>query len=191
MLNKGAILRFPIRDSQGLLLVSQGATVTDRLRALLETRGITVEIHACLKLVEGEKAGLEMPINKSLFKIGRRPDCDLQLASPVVSGYHCQIRKRAEGVFLEDLESNNGTFQNQKRLTEIAELNDNDNIRIGHFVFSVQIYAALAADPGNGAKVLNAWILEEKNPRKRPATPYCPTEADIDLDNFSFPKLGN
>ncbi len=71
MLKKGAILRFPIRDSQGLLLVAQGATVTNRLRTLLETAGITVEIRACLKLVEGEKAGLEMPINKSLFKIGR------------------------------------------------------------------------------------------------------------------------
>src|SRR5438105_10845875 len=99
MLKNGAHLRFPIRDSHGTLLVAQGAVVTDRLRAILETRGITLEIQACLKLVDGGQAGMEVLVAKPIFKLGRRPDCDLQLASHVVSGYHCAVYKRPTAVF--------------------------------------------------------------------------------------------
>jgi pSer/pThr/pTyr-binding forkhead associated (FHA) protein len=188
MLKNGAQLRYPIRDKRGLLLMVQGAVVTNRLRQILETRGISLELQASLKLLEGERAGVEIPIKTSPFKIGRLPDCELQLASPVVSKYHCHVHKRPDGVFLEDLQSMNGTFLNRQRLTGETELNDNDSIRVGHFLFTVQIYAALAADSGVGEKVLNAWILEETSPKGQPASPYCPTDPDVDLDNLSHPR---
>src|SRR5437762_11770803 len=128
MLKNGTPLRYPIRDARGTLLMAQGAVVTDRLCKILETRGISLELQASLRRIEGGETGTEIPVAKSLFKIGRRPDCELQLSSHVVSGYHCQIRKRPEGVFLEDLQSSNGTYVNRQRLTDAAELNDNDKI---------------------------------------------------------------
>jgi hypothetical protein len=185
MLRNGTLLRYPIRDVRGTLLMVAGATVTDRLRRILETRGITLEVQASLKLLEGGKPGLEIPITKPLFKIGRRPDCDLQLASHIVSGYHCQILKRLDGLFLEDLQSSNGTHVNRQRLTGKGELNDNDSVRVGHFAFTIHIYAALAAESGEGEKALKAWILEETSPKRRPASPYCPTEPDFDLDQLA------
>jgi hypothetical protein len=184
MLKNGAHLRYPIRDSRGTLLIAQGAVVTDRLRQILETRGIRLELQALLKLLEGGEAGLEIPINKSLFRVGRRPDCELQLASHVVSGYHCNIHKRRVGVFLEDLQSSNGTFVNRQKLTGEIELNANDSIRVGYFLFTIDIYAALAADSGDGQKALSAFILEETSPKRRPASPYCPTEPDFNLDEL-------
>ena len=93
MLKAGAPLRFPIRDAHGVLLLAQGSLVNDRLREILEVRGISLEIQASLKLLQGGEIGLEIPINKPVFNLGRRPECDLQLASHVVSGQHCRIVK--------------------------------------------------------------------------------------------------
>jgi hypothetical protein len=182
MLKNGAQLRFPIKDSRGILLIAQGSAVTERLRQILAIRGISLEIQASLHLLEGGQQGLEIPVNKQLFRIGRRPDCDLQLASHVVSGHHCLIQKRSAGVILKDLQSSNGTFLNGERLDEAdVELNDQDTIRVGHFLFEIRIFAALAAATGAGEQALNAWILEETSSRRKPATPYCPTAPDIDL----------
>ncbi len=90
-------------------------------------------------------------------------------------------------MLLEDLQSNNGTFINRQKLTSHTELNNADQVRIGHFLFSIDIFAAIAAASRAGEHALNSWILEEKSPRGRAATPYCPTENDIDLDSLTFP----
>ena len=55
MLTQGAALRFPVYDAQGVLLLTQGSMVNDRLRKLLEVRGISLEIQTSLKKVmQGE-----------------------------------------------------------------------------------------------------------------------------------------
>ncbi len=91
MFKPGTPIRFPIRDPQGVLLVSQGAIVTGRLHNLLETRGITLELQATLNLLEGEPAGLEIPITKPLFKIGRRPtatcNCPATLSAATIARF--------------------------------------------------------------------------------------------------------
>jgi hypothetical protein len=42
----------------------------------------------------------------------------------------------------------------------------------------------LAAQTGDGEKALNAFIVEETSPERRPASPFCPTDPDIDLDQL-------
>jgi pSer/pThr/pTyr-binding forkhead associated (FHA) protein len=189
MLEQGAALRFPIYDANGILLLAQGALINDRLRQILEVRGITLEIQASLKLLEGGKSlkggqiGLEIPIDKSFIDLGRRPDCDLQLASRVVSGHHCRIIKAGFAVLLRDVGSANGTFLNGMRLTEVTELKNNDQIRVGHFTFKVQILAALAADSNEGKTALKAWLLEE-TPSRSPLSQESRTEPEVDLDSM-------
>ena len=186
MLKNGMQLRYPIRDARGTLLMGQGAVVTDRLHKILQTRGISLRFQASMKVLEGGEPPVWRSPSPSLFsRWDEGPIGELQLASHVVSGYHCHIHKRRDGIFLEDLQSSNGTYVNGQRLTGETELNDNDNIRVGHFQFTMQIFAALAADSGDGEKALSAWILEETSPKRRPASPYCPTEPDIDLDQVS------
>ena len=182
MFKAGAALRFPIRDARGVLLLAQGSLVTDRLRELLEVRGISLEIQACLKVVQGGEIGLEIPVNKPLFTLGRRPECDLQLASHVVSGNHCRITKTKFELLLSDLDSVNGTFLNGERLTKVTELNDSDQIRVGHFIFMTQIFAAVAADSSASETALKTWVLEETSPTRKPTSHYCQTEADFELD---------
>src|SRR5207302_8621483 len=46
-------------------------------------------------------------------------------------GYHCQVRKRLEGVFIEDLDSFNGTYVNRQRLTNSAKADDREGFPQG------------------------------------------------------------
>jgi FHA domain len=188
VLEREAALRFPIYDANGILLLAQGALINDRLRRLLEVRGISLELQASLKLLQGGQIGLEIPVNKSFITLGRRSDCDLQLASPIVSGHHCRITKSGSAVLLRDLRSANGTFLNGGRLTEVAELKNNDRIRVGHFIFGMQILAALAADSSEGETKLKAWILEDALSTRKPISQNCGTELDFDLHSIAVPE---
>lgn len=182
MLIRDARLRYPIRDSRGILLLARGAIVTQRLESILKTWGISLDLRASLNALEGGASSPEIPLCKSPFKIGRRPDCDLQLASQVVSGCHCQILKGLAGFFLEDLQSDNRTYLNGQPIAGEAELSDRDVVRVGPFKFAFQLYAALAADSDASARALNAWVLEELDARKRPVSALGPTDPEIDLD---------
>lgn len=68
--------------------------------------------------------------------IGRHPDCDIQIEDSAISGNHAQVviekNKYLEGaveMFLEDLNSKNGTFLNGKRISGRQVLSNNDVIR--------------------------------------------------------------
>jgi hypothetical protein len=63
-------------------------------------------------------------------RIGRSPDADFTIAQPTVSGLHCELILREEGVTLRDLESTNGTFLNGKRVRE-AKLFPGQIVRLG------------------------------------------------------------
>jgi FHA domain len=182
MLTRDARLRFPIRDSRGVLLLASGAVVTERLEAMLRVWDISLDMRGCLKALDSESSGLEIPLRKSPFRIGRRPDSDLQLASQVVSVCHCVIHRRLGGLFLEDLKSDNRTYLNGQPITSETELSDRDILRVGPFRFAIQIYAALAADSDASARALNAWVLEMHDASERPVIALGPTEPEIDLD---------
>jgi predicted component of type VI protein secretion system len=188
MLEQGAALRYPVYDAKGTLLLAQGTLINDRLRRLLEVRGISLVLQASLKLVEGESIGLEIPVNKSFINLGRRPECDLQLASPIVSGLHCRIIKTEFAVLVRDLKSANGTYLNGRRLEEVAELKNDDQIRIGNFTFRMQILAALAADSSEGETELTAWLLKDGLTTRTPISPHGSTQLEIDLDRLALPS---
>jgi pSer/pThr/pTyr-binding forkhead associated (FHA) protein len=52
-----------------------------------------------------------------VLTIGSRPDCDLVVDRPGVSGRHCRLTRDEAGYLLEDLNSTNGTFYNGERIT--------------------------------------------------------------------------
>jgi len=75
--------------------------------------------------------------------IGRDLKNDLVLADPRASRRHAIVRQTTSGVTFEDLKTNNGTFVNGERITEI-ELADGDTIKIGN---SLLIFKAEEAAP--------------------------------------------
>jgi pSer/pThr/pTyr-binding forkhead associated (FHA) protein len=70
------------------------------------------------------------PIMAHSWTIGARPDCDLVVASPGVSGRHCRLTLDANGYVLEDLGSTNGTYVNGVRLTGRVRLLRSDEVTL-------------------------------------------------------------
>ncbi len=75
-------------------------------------------------------------LDKNL-SIGRTPDNDIALDDPFLSKRHAMFTVREDKVFLEDLNSRNGTFLNGSRLDKGVDalLADGDKIRTGNVEF--------------------------------------------------------
>src|SRR5271167_961167 len=67
----------------------------------------------------------EIALNKDSFSVGRKPDNDIVIDNPAISSHHCKISLQGGTYVVEDLESTNGTFVNQKRVKK-SGLHHND-----------------------------------------------------------------
>jgi pSer/pThr/pTyr-binding forkhead associated (FHA) protein len=72
----------------------------------------------------------EIPIEKTPVTIGRKPDNDIIIDNMAVSGHHAKINLQGSTYVIEDLQSTNGTFLNEKRIIN-SGLKHNDQILIG------------------------------------------------------------
>ncbi|MEK7381980.1 MAG: FHA domain-containing protein [Elusimicrobiota bacterium] len=71
----------------------------------------------------------EIAFDKDSISVGRKPDNDIPIDNPAVSGHHCRISRQGGTYFVEDLESTNGTFVNEKRIKK-SGLHHNDVVGI-------------------------------------------------------------
>lgn len=78
-------------------------------------------------IVDGQRT---IPLNRTIFNIGRHPDNDLLLDDPHVSRHHIQIRLHQGKFALFDRQSRGGTYVNSQRVNEHI-LRPGDVIRIG------------------------------------------------------------
>jgi len=65
------------------------------------------------------------------WMIGSRPDCDLVVDLPKVSGRHCRLERDADGLALEDLGSTNGTYVNGVRINGKVRVTPGDSLTCG------------------------------------------------------------
>jgi pSer/pThr/pTyr-binding forkhead associated (FHA) protein len=79
-----------------------------------------------------------IPITKPLTVLGRGLDCDLRIPIESCSRKQCQLAVRGGQLRVKDLESSNGTYVNNARITE-AVLNAGDKLTIGPITMMVQI----------------------------------------------------
>ena len=82
------------------------------------------------------KEGSIIPIRSDL-SIGRKDSNSIILSDQHVSGNHAKIVVRNNGLFLEDLNSTNGTYLNGKKISSRVKLNNKDEIQIGTAVFKI------------------------------------------------------
>jgi len=83
-----------------------------------------------LYLKFGEQVIREVLLTQGVVTIGRQPDNLIQIDNPAVSGHHARVYWKDGQYVLEDLESFNGTYLNNRRIGE-AVLADRDVIAIG------------------------------------------------------------
>jgi len=69
---------------------------------------------------------------QKVLTIGRAPDCDLVVDSPSVSNLHARLFVRAENTLLEDLDSDNGTYVDGRKITR-ALLSKSSSVRLGDY----------------------------------------------------------
>ena len=72
----------------------------------------------------------EIPLDEPQLTIGRKPDNDLMIDNPAVSGHHARVVKEEGGFFIEDLGSTNGTFLNDAKVQK-QKLKNTDRISVG------------------------------------------------------------
>jgi pSer/pThr/pTyr-binding forkhead associated (FHA) protein len=88
----------------------------------------------CLLTVTGKPIDLR---SNHCYVLGRAVDCDIVVADAASSRRHARISVGGGGgqVFIEDLDSHNGTYVNEERITARTELEPGSAIRIGAAVY--------------------------------------------------------
>jgi pSer/pThr/pTyr-binding forkhead associated (FHA) protein len=82
-------------------------------------------------VAEGKKFILEDDFDEGI--IGRDPGADFSIEEYVISRRHAKIEKRDDGFYVKDIGSKNGTYVNNKLVSE-ARLQDGDRISLGTIV---------------------------------------------------------
>jgi pSer/pThr/pTyr-binding forkhead associated (FHA) protein len=95
------------------------------------------------------------------MKVGRRPGCEVFLDNLAVSGEHANIFTIGDDSFIQDLNSTNGTFINNKKITK-HHLRNGDAVVIGKHTL-VYLTEQVAAAPQDFAKtvIINPAAMRE------------------------------
>ena len=104
----------------------------------------------------------ELLIEKPTMTVGRKPDNDIVIDNPAISGHHCQIVKKGDTYYVEDLESTNGTFVNEKRIMK-AGLHHNDVVGLARhsLVFIEDNPVEAGGGAGDETMVMSPKKLDE------------------------------
>lgn len=102
----------------------------------------SMQNNMCTKLVpltNGALEPLRLPNAAEMVTIGRDRKTDYRVQTTQISRMHAKLYKKANGLFLEDLNSTNGTFVNAKRIPALTEykLNKGDVVGFANEEFFV------------------------------------------------------
>ncbi len=95
-------------------------------------------INAKLIMFREDGSRREFVLRPGPTTIGRKDDCTIRIPLAMVSRRHCEVLVKNDVVSVKDLGASNGTFLNNRRVTE-EEVEPGDQIVIGPVVFTVQI----------------------------------------------------
>src|SRR2546427_11278943 len=107
----------------------------------------------------------EIPLDKPRLTIGRKPDNDLVIDNPAVSGHHALIFSEEGVFFIEDLGSINGTFVNDAKIHK-EKLKNSDRVALGAHVLIYQHEIAPASPPPTETEPDNAMLPDPANQKE-------------------------
>lgn len=100
-----------------------------------EKRSYGLEVIATM--TEGKlRVGTIIPM-KNITTLGRKEDNSIILNDKFISSNHARIYVKDNTIILEDLNSTNGTFVNEQKVTGKIRVGVNDSIRLGSTVFKI------------------------------------------------------
>jgi pSer/pThr/pTyr-binding forkhead associated (FHA) protein len=83
--------------------------------------------------------GADVVIDSYPFVMGRHPECSWRLPDVTVSRYHCSFFVQGEQVWVQDMNSCNGTYVNGRLALLPHALRDGDQLRVASLVFRVSV----------------------------------------------------
>ena len=141
----------------------------------------------------------EVRLHHGMFTIGRLPDNAIQVDNLAVSGHHAKIYWEDGHYVVEDNNSLNGTFLNNRRVTK-SPLKDNDVILIGKHTLGFHAEPTDAEDtapvPDNAPEVPKmeaTMVLDTKKAREMIAAASAGghPQADPDADTAETPAISS
>ena len=106
-----------------------------------------VRVHPARYVLVGEVG--EYPLADGINLIGRDGSADVRLDFTTVSRHHAQVLVNEEGALLEDLQSKNGTFVRDAKVSSPVLLAEGDQVRVGSVLLTFK-----TAHPGATTKSL-------------------------------------
>jgi diguanylate cyclase (GGDEF)-like protein len=85
----------------------------------------------CLTVLTGTATGTIHKVTQGTHVIGRKENCELRITDDGISRQHARVRCEGDLIFVEDMESRNGTYVNGRRIKDPTPLHDGDKIQIG------------------------------------------------------------
>jgi GAF domain-containing protein len=92
-----------------------------------------------LCMINGPLSGHSFEIEQEVTLLGRAPESHIQIVDQSVSRTHAKISKRGDRYFIEDLESQNGTYLNGHPIGPgfQLELKEGDFVALGNIIMSL------------------------------------------------------
>jgi hypothetical protein len=115
--------------SQDSMILTPAATAAAGLRrGAPARRSVRLVVRRSPSLEEGA----EFPLNSAPVTVGRGGQNDLVLSGDeFASARHARIEVRGDGVWVQDLDSTNGTYVNGSRVAGAQRLDTGDVLRVG------------------------------------------------------------
>ncbi len=89
-----------------------------------------------LQAITGEITGQEINVDRDML-VGRHQDADVLLQAAEISRRHAALLLKDQALWVQDLNSSNGTFVNDIRIEQEKQLHDGDIVQFASFKFSV------------------------------------------------------
>ncbi len=113
------MLRWAVGDIVHLFMTdSDRETLLQHGVASSTMAGRTILRNLVIEVVAGPSAGRRVRLGSKPLVVGGERACDLVLDDPAVSRHHAELQVTSHGIRVRDLDSTNGTFVRDTRITE-------------------------------------------------------------------------
>lgn len=116
-----------------------------------------------LIIFSGKMKGQRLILPDREVIVGRDEACHMRIASSLISRRHCALKGATNGVWVRDLESQNGTYVNDVAIDEPFLMKGGDVLRIGAALFQVpRIRPSQQKGEQLSDDDISSWLTEEE-----------------------------
>ena len=140
-----------------------------------------------IQAITGELTGQEISIDRDML-VGRHQSADIVLQAGEISRKHAAFLLKDQALWLQDLNSSNGTFVNDVRIEHETLLKEGDIVQFASLKFSV-LEPAQAIDVPLEIEQTVAALNQEGPAVKQPAETEVPKTAAQQMNDQGMPEL--